>query len=424
MILLLLIPTLFVSNLVTERELRHEEVVKDVSRKWASAQTISGPYLFIPYTTTEKDKDGKAVISNKHFILLPETLQITGSISPEQRLRSIYKVLLYRSTLQGNGQFQLHIPTGIDPSVIRFHEAKICMGISDFKGIEQMVTIRLGDSTCDLAPGLPVATVDSLGLSAPAGLTAIHLNQKVGFTFSMHLKGSEQLHFTPLAGNSQFVLRSDWSSPSFDGNTLPSERDISDKGFTAKWSFNKANLPFTTILSADSIKTAALDFGVTMVQPADQYAKATRCIKYALLFIGLTFGLFFIVELLQKNPVHPVQYVLIGLALVIFYTLLLSISEFIRFDYAYITAAIATITLIALYAKGHFKKWSTAVVFGSLLTVLYGFIFVLIRLEDTALLIGSIGLFIILSLIMYYSRKIRWYHVTAQTDAYAATDTL
>ena len=146
-----------------------------------------------------------------------------------------------------------------------------------------------------------------------------------------------------------------------------------------------------------------------MLEPADQYAKTLRCVKYAILFIGLTFSLFFIVELLQKKPVHPVQYILIGLALVIFYTLLLSISEFILFDYAYMLAAVATILLIALYAYSHFNNWKSAGIFGGVLTVLYSFMFILIRLEDTALLVGSIGLFIVLALVMYASRKINWY---------------
>ncbi len=157
---------------------------------------------------------------------------------------------------------------------------------------------------------------------------------------------------------------------------------------------------------------SALAFGVTMVEPADQYAKTNRSIKYAFLIIGLTFSLFFIIELMQRKPIHPVQYVLIGLAMVIFYSLLLSISEFIAFDYAYLIASIGTILLIGLYSKAHFKSWRSAGIFTGVLTLLYGFIFVLIRLEDTALLVGSIGLFTILALTMYASKKVNWYSNT------------
>ena len=223
------------------------------------------------------------------------------------------------------------------------------------------------------------------------------------------INGSEQLHFVPLAGNSTFSLTSTWPDPKFDGSNLPTSRNVGSQGFTAKWNFNKANLPFGTAIKDFDFKKEPFAFGVTMIQPADQYAKTMRSVKYAILFIGLTFALFFIIEIMQQKPVHPVQYVLIGIALVIFFTLLLSISEFILFDYAYLIAAAATISLISLYAKGHFNSLKTAGVFASLLACLYGFIFVLIRLEDTALLVGSIGLFIVLAVVMYASRKINWY---------------
>ena len=187
-----------------------------------------------------------------------------------------------------------------------------------------------------------------------------------------------------------------------------------------KWVFNKANLPYTTTLRNEKINKYASSFGISMLQPADQYAKTNRSVKYAILIIGLSFALFFIIELMQKKPIHPVQYVLIGIALVIFYSLLLSISEFLLFDMAYLIASAATVSLITLYAKAHFRSWKTAGIFASLIGGLYGFIFILIRLEDTALLVGSIGLFIILALVMYASRKINWYQSTQNEQHFAA----
>jgi inner membrane protein len=225
----------------------------------------------------------------------------------------------------------------------------------------------------------------------------------------LKVKGSEQLHFLPLSSSSKFDISSTWASPSFDGNSLPNKREYNDSGFTAKWNFNRANLPFGTVIKEGTFKANSTAFGVSLVQPADQYNKTSRSVKYAILLIGLTFALFFIIELMQKKPLHPVQYVLVGIALVIFYTLLLSIGEYILFDYAYSIAAGATILLITFYAKSHFNSWKSASIFGTLLTCLYGFIFILISLEDTAFLVGSIGLFIILALVMYGSRKINWY---------------
>ncbi|HSF44681.1 MAG TPA: cell envelope integrity protein CreD [Chitinophagaceae bacterium] len=409
LILVMMIPTIFIMNLVSEREERQKQVAAEVSSKWASSQTLSGPFLYIPYTYTANDAEGKPVQVKEQFWVLPENLDINGQMFPEVRERSIYKVLLYRSTLTVRGNIEIKLPANVDPSTVQWKDARICMGLSDFKGIEEKIMLRAGDNDIELAPGLPGNELDSVGLSAPIDIIATDTGRTISFSTVLKLKGSERLHFIPLAGNSSYTLESKWPAPSFDGNNLPSDRNVSDSGFSAKWVFNKANLPFSTVLNKTNFDTRALAFGVTMVQPADQYAKTDRAVKYAILVIGLTFSLFFIVELLQNKPVHPVQYILIGLALVIFYTLLLSFSEFILFDIAYLLAAIATISLISLYVKAHFGNWRAAAIFSSALTLLYGFIFVLVRLEDTALLVGSLGLFLILAIAMYLSRKIDWY---------------
>ena len=413
LILVLLIPTWFVSNLVTERSNRQNEVVNEVTGKWAGPQTITGPYLSIPYSITEKDLKGNPVLKAKNLILLPEQLNVTGKLIPEIRPRSIYKVLLYKSDITATGSFHFEIPKDIDLATLNLSEAKICMGISDFKGIEDRLTVNMNGKDYDLSPGLPTNDIDSSGLSALIHLSQADLTQPHPFRLNLKLKGSKQLSFVPLSGNSQFALQSIWKNPSFDGNKIPDSREVSDNGFTATWLFNKANLPFGTVLKDISFKKIDFAFGVTMIQPADQYAKTDRCVKYALLFIGLSFALFFITELMQKNPLHPVQYIMVGIALIIFFSLLLSVSEFLLFNYAYLIGATATVGLITLYAKGHFKTWRIAAVFAGVLSALYGFIFILVQLEDTALLLGSIGLFLVLALVMYASRKINWYSISS-----------
>ncbi|MEO5966901.1 MAG: cell envelope integrity protein CreD, partial [Ferruginibacter sp.] len=409
LILLLLIPTIFVSNLVTERKLRQIEVVNEVSNKWAQPQTLTGPYIYLPYKIQEKTTDNKIREILNHLIILPDMLNVNGDISHEIRLRSIYKVLLYRASLNNSGNFQVKIPKEIDSNLVQWQDAKICYGISDFKGIEEKLIVNFNGNDLELSPGLPSNEISIKGLSAPINLTPSEDGKTLAFNMNLKIKGSEQLHFIPLAGDSKFSLKSGWASPSFDGNNLPSTRQVNKEGFNATWNFNKANLPFSTVLKDFTYDLNSVAFGVTMVQPADAYSKTDRSIKYAILFIGLTFSLFFIIELMQKKSLHPVQYVLIGLALVIFYTLLLSFSEFIAFDFAYLIAALATILLITFYAYSHFKSIRTALIFGVVLSMLYGFTFVLIRLEDAALLLGSIGLFVILALAMYASRKINWY---------------
>lgn len=413
LILLMMIPSIFISNLVQERKLRQQGIVEEVSSKWANSQTIAGFFLSVPYDLPEKDEKGAPISVRKELVILPEDLKVSSQLIPEIRPRSIYKVLLYKSTNLLSGQFDLTHQATIDPLSIKWAEAKICLGLTDIKGIEERVVVNFMGRPVELSPGLPGKRICTTGLSAPVDLTAAQLNKlQLNFTSSLKLKGSEKLHFLPLAGNSRYAIQSAWKSPSFDGNYLPGVRLVNDSGFQASWSFNKANLPFGTMLPEVAFEGEKFSFGVTMLQPSDQYAKTERSVKYAILFIGLTFSLFFIIELMQKNPVHPVQYVLIGIALSIFYTLLLSISEFILFDLAYLIAAVATVLLITLYAKGHFQSWKTAAIFGSVLSALYGFTFVLVRLEDTALLIGSIGLFIVLALVMYASRKINWYGTT------------
>jgi len=432
LILLMLIPTVFVDNLVKERQQRQQDVVKEVKQGWATEQTVYGPYIYIPYLAKDKDKDNKDVIVTKHFYALPQDLNVTSNIVPELRQRSIYKVLLYKSDVKSEGKFNIKVPADIDIKSIQLNNVKICFGITDLKGIEEKLNITFNGKQYDLSAGLPTKDVetiavttnvgeeyvrtenqtkqiDLMGLSSNIDLTLADFEKPILFNTQLKLKGSEQLHFVPLSANSSYAISSTWANPKFDGNNLPNTRDVNDSGFQAKWNFNSANLPFGTIVNDFNFSKYNYAFGVSMLQPTDQYTKTMRSIKYAILFIGLTFALFFIIELMQKKPIHPVQYVLIGIALVIFFTLLLSISEFLMFDAAYCIAAAATILLITLYAHTHFKSAKTASVFGLFLTCLYAFIFVLIRLEDAALLVGSIGLFIILAIVMFGSRKINWY---------------
>ncbi len=296
-------------------------------------------------------------------------------------------------------------------------DAKLCFGVTDFKGIEEAINCSYNNTPIELIPGLPSLMIDSSGLSAPIALSATDLAQTIPFKLTMKIKGSEQLQFVPLSGNSEYNLTSAWPNPSFNGNTLPAERQITKEGFKAKWAFNQANLPFDLVLTKENpINKNALAFGINMVQPADDYAQAMRTAKYAILIIGLTFALSFITELMQQKPVHPIQYILVGFALTLFYTLLLSLSEYIKFDLSYLIAAVATILLISLYAKSHFKNTKSALIFGGILLTLYGFIYVLIRLEDTALLVGSISLFLLLAIIMYATRRINWYNPIASSE--------
>ena len=270
LILLMLIPTIFINNIIKEREERQKEVVKEVSSKWATAQTISGPYLVAPYTDTSVNTEGKTIIVKKQLILLANELSVKALILPEERPRSIYKVLLYKTDIRISGSFKPNWPVDVNIANIDFANTKLCIGISDFKGIEEEIRIDFNNRRLFFDPGIPDAGLGEVGLSVPVSLTAETINASVGFDMQVKLKGSEQLHFVPLSANSKFSISSPWPNPSFDGNSLPNERQVSDTGFAAKWNFNQANLPFGTVLKQGNIDIRNLAFGVSMVQPADQ----------------------------------------------------------------------------------------------------------------------------------------------------------
>jgi inner membrane protein len=407
--LLMLIPTVLIDHLVSERAERQQQVVSEVSSKWASAQTVTGPILMVPYMQTSKSGDGKEITARKLAYFLPEQLSINGQASPEVRKRSLYQVMLYRSSLQLEGSFA-PLPLKslyLAPEQMLWNEARLAVGITDAIGLEEEVAFKWGDSAGKMEAGVPENGALTSGLSIPvtvnpAGATA--------FSVSLRLRGSENLYFTPVGKTTDVTLQSSWQHPAFDGSYLPSSpAEISKSGFNAHWRVLASSRAYPQAWRDNQVDLQASNFGVRLIQPADGYVKTSRSVKYAILFIALTFAIFFFLELLQKRQVHPLQYLLVGFALCIFYTLLLSISEYTGFNIAYGIAATAVVSLISLYVWGLFHSVKTALGFTAALSGLYTYIYILIQLEDYALLCGSIGLFVIVAILMYASRKVDWY---------------
>ena len=410
LILIMLIPSAYIQSLVSERKERQKDIIEEVSSKWADAQTVTGPILMIPYTLSEKQSDGKVAEVTHTAYFLPDDLKINGFILPETRHRSLFDVTVYRSDLSITGDFQLVSLSGlqINPTSLQWQKAKIVMGLNDARGLEDNVAIKWNDSLLQLDAGMEKNGAVENGLNAAVPLS---MNEAVHFSLKLKLKGSQYLYFTPLGKSTEVVVHSKWQNPAFDGKFLPNTTaDITDSGFTAKWKVLQSSLSYPQSWIDSEKKLTESSFGVRLIQPVDGYVKTERSVKYALLFIGLTFTIFLFVEILQKSRIHPLQYLLVGMALCIFYTLLLSFSEYLGFNIAYFISTIATVSLIGLYVWSVFKKGKTALGFGFGLTALYGYIFVLIQLQDYALIFGSIGLFIILAAVMYYSRKIDWYN--------------
>jgi inner membrane protein len=413
--LLLLIPAAMIQSLIGEREHNYNETIREVSSKWSEEQTLCGPFISIPYYRyVEQGADNQLKVSKvKSYIhLLPEQLKITGTISPEKRYRSIYEVVVYKSELEISGNFaslrlsELDIP----PQNIQFDKAFITLGLNDLRGIDQEIILNVNDKKQSFNPGVLSNDVVESGVHALVNLNP-DSTQNIDFSFKLSLKGSQKLYFTPLGKVTDIDITSSWVNPSFNGAFLPDPRDVSENGFSAQWNVLHLNRNYPQQWTGSSYSVKESSFGVDLLLPVDNYQKTYRTARYAILFIGFTFMVFFFIEVLKKVFIHPVQYILVGIALVVFFTLLLSISEYLRFNHAYIVSAIATLSLVAAYVKAIIKNMRLTGLIVGILFILYSFIYVILQLQDLALLIGSIGIFVILALVMYFSRKIDWYHL-------------
>lgn len=414
--LLMLIPAAFIRELVAERQSRQQEVINEVSSKWALAQTFKGPILMIPYLTQEVRPDKSVVNVKKYAFLMPDKLHIRSKVGTETRHRSIFDVTLYRTELSVDGSFA---PTdlsaaGIPASAIYEQEIRLIAGISDVRGLEDEVITELNGVQGTLDASLPANELVESGLSK---IVRWDRSQPLSFRLGIKLRGSSDLKIVPVARNNQIDMTANWKSPSFSGKFLPaSHGPASDSGFNAHWNVLQVSSGIPTLITDQSVYLDEAALGVRLIQPADGYGKTSRTAKYALLFIALTFTVFFFMEVLRKKQIHPLQYLLVGLALCVFYTLLLSFTEYCGFNLSYGIAAGATVALVGCYVWSIFKSGRIGLSFTLALGVLYSYIFVLIQLEDLALLFGSIGLFVLLAVIMYFSRKIDWYAVGKQKD--------
>ncbi|MFH0953602.1 MAG: cell envelope integrity protein CreD [Verrucomicrobiota bacterium] len=409
LMLVLLIPAGMVQSLIRERECRQSEVIREISSKWGQAQTIQGPILSVPYRVASRTGDGSGYAVQHSLRILPENLSITGDVRTQLRYRGIYEAVLYTAKARLAGDFVLPDlkELGLSERDLDWSRATISVGLSDMKGINEDIRATLNGAEVVLNPGMETAALQGPGVSARVGLR--RAPEKLAFSLDIDLNGSRRFALVPVGRVTTVELSSGWPSPSFDGSFLPAERRVGKDGFTAQWKVLHLNRSYPQFWTDNAYQTDDSVFGVSLVIPTDSYLKSTRTAKYAALFIALTFLAFFISETMRRIRIHPFQYLLIGLALIVFYTLLISISEHLSFGKGYLVASAATIALITGYARSVLRKQSLALLVGSLLTVLYAYLYVLLQLEDYALLLGSIGLFVILGLVMFLTRKVDWY---------------
>ncbi|HTK83017.1 MAG TPA: cell envelope integrity protein CreD [Bacteroidota bacterium] len=409
MTLMLLVPTILIQDLISDRQQTREAAMNEISQGWGGNQSLTGPVLNIPYKEPVDTRNGAPAYAIRIMHVLPSRLTVHSSIAPEIRYRGIYEVGLYNAQTLFEGEFPPLVADqfGVVPENIAWRDAFITCGISDLKGIRDTVSIRFNQSAFPSKPGVLSNEVSESGITFMTPIE--HSDAKQSFSLQLSLNGSSEIRFAPVGEVTQVSVESPWNNPSFIGNYLPDSRDISANGFHANWKVLNLNRNFPQMWTGKKFDVAGSAFGIRLFLPVDEYQKTSRTVKYAILFIALTFVAFFLSEVVAKVILHPIQYALIGLALVVFYVLLLSISEHISFNIAYGIASCAVIGLITTYSQWVTASKKIASVIASVLVLLYSFLFVTLQLQDYALLLGSLGLFIILLVIMYLTRKVDWF---------------
>jgi inner membrane protein len=422
LVALLLVALFSIGRLVAERQARRDGVVQDIARSSSGEQQLTGPVLIVPYEKTvrewrENDRGDRhleehQVTGQLHF--LPESFRLEGEVRTELRARGIYQARLYHANLRIGAEFDLPTHYGISSELAayRFGQPFIAIGVSDIRGIESPLRATLNDAPLKLLPGTGTNLLQE-GLHSDVTTIGVDGPARLRLTVDLPLLGTSEFHVTPVGRETYVALKSNWPNPSFTGDFLPAQRTVATSGFTAQWrtSFFSTNLEEALRRCHQGVATCELTahrLGVSFVDPVDQYLKTDRAIKYALLFISLTFAGFFLFDVLKSLPVHPIQYGLVGAALALFYLLLLSLSEHVGFGAAYLLSSTVCVGLIAFYVSHVLRSVGRGLGFGCGLALLYGCLFGLLSADDYALLMGSLLVFALIAAVMISTRNVDW----------------
>ena len=447
-ILLLFLPMGMIESLIRERHDRLDDANREITQTWGHEQVLGGPVLTVPYGVYIQQKDKIVLSETRYAHFLPKDLHIGGEVFPEIRYRGIFKIPLYRVDLTFTGNFakpdfaKLEVPE----ANVFWDKAFLSVGIPDMRVIRDQIDIKWGGKGLKFGPGEMQKSIFNSGVQVAIPDLKNTAEQNLTFSFPLKLSGSEMLKFLPLGEVSTVSLKSKWKDPSFIGAYLPDSRKITQDGFEAEWKvlylgrnysqqwtdseresanngrdtttsycneYGNCTTQTETIGNNIAVKRAVNDsaFGVSLVIPADTYQKTTRSAKYALLFILLTFTTFFLFETFNKAKIHPIQYLLVGLAMCMFYLLLLSISEYWAFALSYLIAASSVVLMIGLYSMTVLKSGVRGFIMMVILGGLYGYLYSLLQAQERSLLLGSVGLFLILGAIMFVTRKLDWYNL-------------
>ncbi len=433
LIVLLLIGLWWIGSIVTERQSRRDEVVKDIAQSSSLEQLVQGPLLVVPYEKTVREwsndpQTGKPRLvdgrGTGQLLFPPETFEVDGDIPTERRARGIYEARLYHAHLQIRSTFQVPDNYGVTEDLAAYHfgPPAIAVGVSDIRGIEGSSKVLLNGAVGRVLAGTTSGLLGA-GLHVPIETTASDHAGRLDFGMDLVVQGTGELHLIPVGRDSRISLRSNWASPSFVGQYLPVSHEINATGFKARWSMSFFSTDLEETLRSCVAASSACEelrsrtFGVSFVDPVDQYLKTERAIKYALLFISLTFAGFFLFEVLRKLAVHPIQYGLVGAALALFYLLLLSLSEHVGFGLAYLLSSAACASLIGFYVGSVLRSGLRGLGVASAVTLLYGTLYALAGADDYALLMGSTLLFALLAAVMILTRRIDWFALGQRDEA-------
>ncbi len=428
LVLLLLIPLAMITGVLSDRLMRRNEAVTDITSSWGKEQNVIGPVLGIPYQYRFKvvkempAPDGKmerreveeTAIANAYF--LPETLNIAGDVQTQMLHRGIYNAAVFRAQVTLTGKFA---PPDfgalkIDMKDVQWKDAFVTFALNDMRGTREGIMLDWGGNKRPLLPGsqVPGYTTGAramLGGDKPIGLA-------VDFSIALDFNGSEGIFFAPFGVKNEATLKSNWPDPGFRGAFLPAERSVRADGFDAKWkvSYYGRDYPqqWTNRAGNERFNLKSVSdsrFGANFLSILDAYRYVERSIKYGVLFLVLVFTAFFLFEVTARQKIHPFQYLMVGAALCLFYLLLLSISEFIGFSWAYLVAAVASTSLISWYCRFFLGGGVRTLMIGAGLAGVYTFLYITLRQQDYALLMGAIALFIVLVVVMYVTRKVDWY---------------
>ncbi|KPH89694.1 hypothetical protein AMS57_16195 [Pseudoalteromonas undina] len=417
LIVLLLIPIFMIQNLIDERSELQQQVQADIAKSSSDEQQVIGPFIHAQYLETVT-VDGKTSEQLMNMTLLPESLNVSSNLATFEKYRGIYKALLYRSQNQFEGRFKTSALAVLADKKIK--RLNLILAISDIRGIGQGSHINVNERSYELLPGTQLDQLPQ-GIRVELDYETIRKSEVLPYQIGLNLQGMRQLSFAPVGKNSSLTMQADWPHPSFVGDYLPIESSISAQDFSASWQTNYFATNLKELFNQCLFRNECTLFkqrnmGVNLVDSVNHYLKNYRASNYAILVIVLIFASFFLLEVLRDEPIHPVQYGFVGLALAVFYLLLISLSEHLGFNIAYLLSALASAILLSVYVAGMLKNSKHGGLFLCGVLFLYSLLYGLLSAEDYALLMGSVLVFVVLSLIMMLTRRVNWYGRQAQDD--------